>query len=119
MADEIIGTSVLQGNKLWICAYSSTFQGGFTHWSSIPITPVTESKLPSPSWQYRKEGNILHCQPSVHIQCQKGKNDKTMETLFHNQGSWTTSFIEVDSDIDGMDKCMELNRELVYSKKLK
>lgn len=115
MSDEVIGISILQGERLYVCAYSPTFQGGFAHWSHIPVTPEKTPKLPSPSWQYKKEGNKLHVFPSLHILGGK----ECQQTEFHNLGNWTTDFIEVGPEIDAFAKLREINKDLVSSKKAK
>lgn len=115
MSDEIIGTSVLAGDNLYICAYSPTFQGGFPHWTSIPVVPEGSPEIPHPFWRYRREGNLLHCHPSLHIQGGEPKR-----TLFHNGGTWSTPFVEFVDRGDGKDACdwcMDLNRDEVRRRK--
>lgn len=112
MSDEIIGTSVLQGDELYVCAYSPTFQGGFPHWTSIPVATKDAPGGSHPLWRYTKQGNILHVTPSVHI-----LGGEPQRTMFHNSGNWSTPFIEVPESEDALEKCIELNREAVYALK--
>lgn len=113
MSDEVIGTSILQGERLYICGYSPTYKGGYIHWMHIPVTPLTLPKLPSPSWQYEKKGDSLDVTPSVHQR--QGKNLEI--TTFHNNGAWSTKFIEVGPEINAFNKLREINNHLLADKK--
>lgn len=118
MSDEVIGTAILQGNELYLCMYSPTYKGGYIHWGSILVTPKSESKLPSPSWQYTKQENRLNVQPSVHQQESEDRG-KTMKTTFHNSGIWWVDFIEVSSEVDAFRKLREINNHFLIEKKCK
>ena len=118
MSDRIIGTAVLEGDRLFVV--HATKRNGWCDVSSIPVNAVGDGR----NWKIVRRGETLDVSPSLRIpdcdQTDFSTNKPVPRDggdLFHNDAAWSVPFVEVqpvEGDYrSGYRKCIDLNRELM------
>jgi hypothetical protein len=88
MPDTIIGIAVLDRSTkphtlLFLCQHADGHQS--VH--HIPVRPESEPRANTREWEYRIDGGVLHCKPSVWVQLKP-------PDAFHNEAAWSVRFVE-------------------------
>jgi hypothetical protein len=84
MKDEIIGIAVLdRSTEPHTLLFLAQHADGHQSVHHIPMRPEGTPETPPPQWEYRMDGGVLHCHPSVHV-----------IGSFHNEYAWDVRWVE-------------------------